>query len=76
MLKDEKKKLAVELRVVGLSLKSIAKEINTSIATASLYCKGVLPKGKNAASCNQRSEYFNTVIKLYQEGQSIPVYSK
>lgn len=72
MLKDEKKKLAVELRVAGLSLKNIAKQIDTSIATASLYCKGVLPKGKNAASCNQRSEYFDTVVKLYKGGQSIP----
>jgi len=72
MLKDEKVSLARKLRQDGLGLKEIAKRVNISVATASLYCNGVLPKGKNASSCNQRGEHMETVTMLYQQGVSIP----
>ena len=72
MLKDEKLRLARKLRQEGLGLKIIAKRVNVSVATASIYCKGVLPKGKNASGCYQRGEHMETVIELYQHGVSIP----
>jgi len=72
MLKDEKISLARKLRQEGLGLKEIAKRVDISVATASLYCKGVLPKGKNAPTCNQRGEHMETVTRLYQQGVSIP----
>jgi transposase len=71
MLKDEKVRLARKLRQEGLGLKEIAKQVRVSVATASLYCKGVLPKGENAPSCNQRGEYMEEVTRLYQQGVSI-----
>lgn len=72
MHRNAKKKVAVELRIKGKSLKDIAKQLSVSVSSASLYCKGVLPKGKNASSCNQREEYFDTMIALYQLGKSVP----
>ena len=72
MLKDEKVSLARLLRQQGFDLKEIARRVNISVATASLYCKGILPKGKNAPSRNQRGKYMDTMVRLYKEGVSIP----
>lgn len=72
MLRDEKIKLAKSLREKGLSLKTIAEQVDVSVATASLYCKDVLPKGKNAITTTQRGEYMEQVLTMYQSGVALP----
>ncbi|MGE5625400.1 MAG: hypothetical protein ACM3ZT_07620 [Bacillota bacterium] len=62
---------ARKLRRQGLSLKEIARLTGVSVATASTYCRGVLPKGKN--NPDPRKTVFGEEVKrLYESGVPIP----
>ena len=62
---------ARRLRRQGLALKEIAAAMGISIATASTYCRGVLPKGKNSPDPRKRL-LGDEVKQLYESGVSIP----
>jgi transposase len=69
-LRDEKIATARKLRQEGSSLKEIANELGVSRATASFYCRNVLPKGAN--SPDPRLRKFGKEIKeLYVSGVPI-----
>lgn len=59
------------MRRQGLSLKEIAGKVGVSVATASVYCRGVLPKGKNSPDPRKRV-FGGEVKRLYVSGVSIP----
>jgi transposase len=63
------------LRRQGKLLREIASELDISVATASVYCQGVLPKGQIAESA-ERQQQKQLVAKLYQEGMPIPEISR
>lgn len=70
-LRDEKIMKARTLRREGRFLKEIAGLLGVSIATASGYCRNVLPKWKNSQS--PRLRIFGDEIKgLYEGGVPIP----
>jgi len=56
-------------------LREIASDLDISVATASVYCQGILPKGKIAESQKRRRQK-ELVAKLYQSGMPIPVIEK
>lgn len=68
---DGKIKYAKELRQQGMRLREIADVIGVSVATASLYCKGVMPLGKNAAD-PRKAEIFPLLKALYLSGKPVP----
>lgn len=70
-IKSGKVSKARALRRRGLSLKEIAGKVGVSVATASVYCQGVLPKGKNSPDPRKRA-FGDEVKKLYASGVSIP----
>lgn len=63
------------MRQQGKLLREIASDLDISVATASVYCQGVLPKGKIAESQERRRQK-ELVAKLYQSGMPIPVIAK
>jgi transposase len=68
---DERRDKAKELRRAGHTLKEIAAELNVCIATASTYCKGVLPKWKNGPGLIKR-QHAEKVKAMYRAGVPIP----
>lgn len=68
---DELKKKAIALRKDGWKLREIAHELSISVATVSLYCGGVLPKGKNAVARKRQLDR-QMLEKLYRQGIAIP----
>lgn len=71
MLREELKKKAIKLRNSGKKLREIAEELSISVATASLYCREVLPKGKNAVTQSKQRDR-DLFEKLYRQGIPIP----
>lgn len=68
---DERREKARQLRLAGNKLKEIAEELDISVSSASAYCKGVMPKGKNAPDARKR-KYADKVKAMYSAGRSIP----
>jgi transposase-like protein len=66
---------AKQLRRQGKLLREIASELNISVATASVYCEGILPKGKIAENAERRQQK-ELVARLYQDGVPIPAIAK
>ena len=68
---NDRKAEARKLRREGKGLKEIAGQIGVSVATASLYCRDVLPKGKNSPDPRKRV-VVEQVRTLYAGGMPIP----
>lgn len=68
---DERRKSAVVMRQQGKYLREIAAALGISVATASLYCSGVQPKGKHPVTERKRA-IGKLLEQLYQDGMPIP----
>lgn len=76
MRKDARKVAeARRLRKEGKALKDIAAAIDVCVATASLYCKGVMPKG-SVRPDPRRQQVWEQVEAWYREGIPISEISK
>lgn len=70
MDREEKKEKAKRLRKQGRHLKEIASLLDVSVATASLYCRGVLPPG-TPPSDPRKVKSLEIIRELYPQG--VPV---
>lgn len=72
MERDDTIEEARRLRRKGLRLAEIAEKLGVSVATASLYCRGVLPKGIPGDAGTARRRLRSRVAELYAAGTPIP----
>jgi transposase-like protein len=68
---DERREKARQLREAGKTLKEIAEDINVSLSSASLYCKGVLPRGKHPQH-PRKWHNMDKLREMYSAGVAIP----
>lgn len=68
---DERREQARQLRRAGRTLKEIAAELDICVATASIYCRGVLPKWKNGDDPRKR-RVVDKLKEMYEAGMPIP----
>lgn len=66
---------ARQLRAEGKLLREIAERFGVSLSTASLWVRGVLPSGKQAA-VPRKSETLSILSRMYREGHPVPEIAK
>ena len=71
----DKRKHARLLRKQGKYLREIADILGISVATASLYCRDVLAKGKHPLTENKQ-EIGGVLAELYKRGMAIPAIAE
>jgi len=74
-MREKKIERAQRLRKQGKRLKQIAEILGISVATASEYCRNVLPKNK-AAPDPRKAETLKLMRELYSNGMPLSELAK